>query len=271
MRQLQFGQHFGLHKKTISLEGIILTEFGYTPQFEVPWHYHETAYFHYHLNGHLDEVGKKKTINCTPGTLLYHHWQDPHRDTNFSEDARVFHVELDKTWFLKHDLDSSPVEGTILFENQFLKPVIQKIYIESGINDKMTRISVDGLLLQAFAEILRKPYKDESGTPEWVKKVKEIIRDEAFESLSLGRIARELNIHPVHLSRKFSKYFQMGIGEYIRSTKLESAVILLRDETLSSAFIAHKCGFSDESHFIRCFKKKYGLTPSKYRKLLNKS
>jgi hypothetical protein len=45
MQQLQSGQHFGAAKKILRLEGTILTEAGYTPHIEVPWHYHENAYF----------------------------------------------------------------------------------------------------------------------------------------------------------------------------------------------------------------------------------
>ncbi|WEK71791.1 MAG: AraC family transcriptional regulator [Candidatus Chryseobacterium colombiense] len=29
-----------------------------------------------------------------------------------------------------------------------------------------------------------------------------------------------------------------------------------------------ECGFSDQSHFIRCFKENIGITPLKYQKLL---
>ena len=75
MRQLQSGQHFGAPKKILQLKGTILTEAGYVPDIEVPWHYHENAYFYYHLRGRLDEMNKKQTLTCTPGTLLFHHWQ----------------------------------------------------------------------------------------------------------------------------------------------------------------------------------------------------
>lgn len=94
MKQLRYGQHFGAQRKTVKLDGTILTEAGYQPNIEVPWHYHENAYFFFHLRGKLDEVNKKKSVTCTAGTLLFHHWQDPHYDKNFSNDARFFISKL---------------------------------------------------------------------------------------------------------------------------------------------------------------------------------
>ncbi|WP_418124759.1 helix-turn-helix domain-containing protein [Chryseobacterium sp. PTM-20240506] len=34
--------------------------------------------------------------------------------------------------------------------------------------------------------------------------------------------------------------------------------------------VALECGFSDQSHFIRCFRENMGVPPLKYRNLLNK-
>jgi hypothetical protein len=148
MRQLKSGQHFGANKKTIRLNGTILTEAGYVPAIQVPWHYHENAYFFYHLRGRLDEVNKKKTVTCAAGTLLFHHWQDPHYDKNFSKDAAFFHIEIEPTWFSNHQLKPAILEGSMQLENPSLKPIFQKLHRELRLNDPITQLSVDGLLLQ---------------------------------------------------------------------------------------------------------------------------
>src|SRR6187401_3181216 len=101
MRLLKSGQHFGINKRTLKLDGSILTEATSSPEMSVPWHYHENAYFFFHLSGKLDEVNKKNTVTCVPGTLLFHHWQDPHYDKNFSDNASFFHVEIEDRWFIR--------------------------------------------------------------------------------------------------------------------------------------------------------------------------
>jgi AraC family transcriptional regulator len=271
MKHLKSGQHFGANKNSIRLEGTILTEAGYAPGIHVPWHYHENAYFFYHLRGRLDEVNRKKTITCTAGTLLFHHWQDPHYDKNFSEDASFFHIEIENKWFLQHLVKPGVLEGSLQLESLALKPIFQKIHKEIKLNDAATQISVNGLLLQAVAEITRATCIQKSGIPVWVKKVKEILNDSISDKITLKSLSVETGIHPVHLSKEFPKYFNTGFGQYIRNIRVEKATHLLSDKSLTITEIAYDCGFADQSHFIRCFKGVFGITPLKYRNLIAKS
>ena len=265
MKQLQSGQHFGAPKKAVLLPGVVLTEAGYTPGIDVPWHYHENAYFYYHLHGRLDEVNKKESLTCIPGTLLFHHWQDPHYDKKFSQDALFFHIELENNWFSRHHLKPGQLAGSMQLENPVLKSNFKKIYKESKINDNITQIAIDGLLLQSFASILRQSKEEKSGIPGWVRKVKEILHNSENEKITLQQLSVETGLHPVHLSKAFPKYFNTGFEDYIRNIKVEKATTLLADNTLSLPGIAYSCGFSDQSHFIRCFKAAYGITPLQYR------
>jgi AraC family transcriptional regulator len=265
MRHLRSGQHFGTNKKTVKLQGTILTEAGYTPNIEVPWHYHENAYFFYHLRGRLDEVNKKKTVTCTSGTLLFHHWQEPHYDKNFSEDASFFHIEIENEWFSRQHLKPSILEGSMQLDNPVLNPIFQKIHREIKLNDITTQISVDGLLLQSIAEITRFVQAEKSVKPAWVKKVREILNDSIAGKITLQMLSSETGIHPVHLSKEFPKYFNTGFGQYIRTVRIKKANKLLADKNLSLSEIAFMCGFSDQSHFIRCFKESVGTTPLKFR------
>ena len=266
MKLLKSGQHFGVNKRTIKLDGTILTEAASCVGMNVPWHYHENAYFFFHLCGRLDEVNKKNTVTCVPGTLLFHHWQDPHFDKNFSKDAAFFHVEIEDRWFLKHHLKPSIVEGSMQLKSPLLKNVVRKIHHEMSLFDPVTQVSVDGLLLQAIAEMTRSSINKSSKTPAWVNKVKEILNVSDKEPVSLQLLSKETGIHPVHLSKEFPKYFNCSFGEYIRSARIERAISLLSKSSLKLSEIAYTCGFSDESHFIRSFKELMATTPARYRK-----
>ena len=266
MQILRPGEHFGVNDKRLLLNDCILTEADNSPRGIIPWHYHENAYLFYQLKGHLVEVNKKKSFTCFPGTVLFHYWQEPHYNSNFSDDSRFFHIEVGKKWFDKHMLNSCLLEGSNHLENSLFKSLVSKIYHESKINDAVTPVAIEGLLLQIFATMIRYPDDSSFAVPKWVQQVRDIIHDQYGEKITLSLLSEKTGMHPVHLSRDFPKYFHTSFGDYIRKIKLERSAFLLSAADTNITSIAYQCGFADQSHFIRSFKKLYGMTPMQYRK-----
>jgi len=125
------------------------------------------------------------------------------------------------------------------------------------------------MMLLEILEKMQKLHRAARGKkPFWTEKLREILRDGYGESLSLEKLSKELNIHPVHLSRDFPKHFHCTFGEYVRKLRVEKSLARMTDKNLSLTEIAFECGFADQSHFLRCFKEINGVTPSEYRKLL---
>src|ERR1700761_554905 len=125
-------------------------------------------------------------------------------------------------------------------QNPAFRSAFQKIYSESKINDGITQLSVDGLLLQSFATIMRNSQKERHGVPGWVEKVRELLNEAGSGAITLLQISRETGVHPVHLSKEFPKYFNAGFGEYLRSCKIEKAASLLMDHELSLSGITYQ-------------------------------
>ena len=78
---------------------------------------------------------------------------------------------------------------------------------------------------------------------------------------SLKNLSAILEIHPIHLSREFRRYFGTTLGNYIRLIKLNKAFYLLASNKFSMTEICYKCDFYDQSHFITNFKSVYKTTP----------
>lgn len=55
-------------------------------------------------------------------------------------------------------------------------------------------------------------------------------------------------------------------NNYIRDYRMEAARTLLDDESLTVAEVAYKVGFNDPFYFGTCFKRQYGVAPSKWQK-----
>ena len=75
----------------------------------------------------------------------------------------------------------------------------------------------------------------------------------------------------VHLSSsRFRHLFKEETGrtikEYLRERRLERVEFLLRTTFLSVKEVIGDTGASSMSHFVRYFKRRYGVTPTGYRK-----
>ncbi|HXB40281.1 MAG TPA: AraC family transcriptional regulator [Bacteroidia bacterium] len=105
--------------------------------------------------------------------------------------------------------------------------------------------------------------------PAWVEKIQGLIQEGYYKKLSLIELSKEAGVHPAHLSRQFPKYFRVTLHYYVSRVKIEKATQLLREKKYALYEIAKQCGFSDPSHFNRCFRKITGLNPSAYRKMIS--
>lgn len=139
--------------------------------------------------------------------------------------------------------------------------------VESRSKDPFSEIVIQSSVLEIFSVLNSQSTVEEKRTPPWVGRVREILNEHDHASLSLNEIATILNIHPVHLSRSFKKYFHCTMGEYVRKIRIEKAVLDLLNSNQSLTTIAHDRGFADQSHLIRIFKAYLGMNPSSYKKM----
>lgn len=74
-----------------------------------------------------------------------------------------------------------------------------------------------------------------------------------------------LKISRWHLMSKVKALVGMTPTEFIRETRLAHAAKLIDEGKLSMTQISYMIGMSDSRYFSRCFKQKYGVTPTEYK------
>ncbi len=136
--------------------------------------------------------------------------------------------------------------------------------------DSAAALSIEGLILQMLAAATRldETHPLGTGVPRWLERAHELIQARFRERLAMGDIAREVGVHPVHLGRTFRAHYRLPIGAYVRRLRLGWASRQLASSADSLAAIAHRAGFTDQSHFSRLFKTYAGVTPAQYRRLI---
>jgi len=95
--------------------------------------------------------------------------------------------------------------------------------------------------------------------------VAKYIKDNLHKNLKPAELARSLNLSASRLNHLFKAEIGMTPTQYLKALRLERAKDLGEMTFLSVKQIMNAVGFSDESHFARDFKKKYGESPATYQ------
>ncbi len=79
-------------------------------------------------------------------------------------------------------------------------------------------------------------------------------------------IASALNISRSVLFEKCRAVLGKAPTEYLRDLRFEKAAEMIKEGSHPIAEIAYRAGFNDAHYFSKAFRKRYGMTPSEYRK-----
>ena len=80
--------------------------------------------------------------------------------------------------------------------------------------------------------------------------------------LSLREIAKYVQKSPAYISKVFKDVTGDNYVHYVSNKRLAKALELLQNTSLLVYQVTEAVGWSDQSSFIRLFKKQYGFTPS---------
>jgi len=86
------------------------------------------------------------------------------------------------------------------------------------------------------------------------------------ESISLDRVARQINISPNYFSAMFSQEIGQTFVEYLTGKRIGEAKRMLRQSDMRASEIAAAVGYKDPHYFSFVFRKVAGCTPSEYRR-----
>lgn len=93
-----------------------------------------------------------------------------------------------------------------------------------------------------------------------------MIRNGYAQKLTIKQLAHASNLSVPAFLQKFKKATGVTPMTYTKDFRLSMASSLLITTSLSIEEISDRIGFYDQFYFSRCFKKKYAVPPSEYRK-----
>ncbi len=96
-----------------------------------------------------------------------------------------------------------------------------------------------------------------------VRRARDYLHDHWNQPVTLGQLAAQARLSPYRLSRTFHAQLGMPPSAYQRQLRLEKAKHELRNGQ-PPAIVALDCGFYDQAHLNRVFKRHVGTTPGRY-------
>jgi AraC-like DNA-binding protein len=87
------------------------------------------------------------------------------------------------------------------------------------------------------------------------------------ETARLSTIARDVGVHPSHLSRRFRQVFGESMLSVRDRVRVEQAAHALLDRVTPISAIAMELGFCDHAHLTRAFRRAMRMTPTEFRRV----
>lgn len=109
-------------------------------------------------------------------------------------------------------------------------------------------------------------YKQSGKSLDKIKTILSYIAEHYSENISVEDMAKLCFYSKSYFMKFFKENMGVGFISYLNDYRLEIAAEMLISSDSNILDIAIACGFDNLSYFNRSFKKKYGITPGKYRK-----
>lgn len=83
--------------------------------------------------------------------------------------------------------------------------------------------------------------------------------------ISVEKLCAVLHVSPAYFSTVFKRETEMSFVSYLTEVRLQNALNLLNTTDDKTYVIAGKVGYTEPNYFSYVFKKRFGVSPSKYR------
>lgn len=84
-------------------------------------------------------------------------------------------------------------------------------------------------------------------------------------SWQVAMMAQQVNLCPTYLQKLYKQTFGISCMADVITSRIHHAQDILSKTTLPINDVARACGYENDVHFMRQFKKQMGMTPSNYR------
>ncbi|MDD5949746.1 MAG: DNA-binding response regulator [Lachnospiraceae bacterium] len=184
---------------------------------------------------------------------IYEDFSDPIDFQQVADKAkkRIYNIIIDrKSWLEK-----------FLYEKDYTYKV--------GFSLK-TRESIESEWLKCFGKVSSIVKKYQMIDDKLVYRIGKYVVVHVDEKLSLEKVSEGVFLNSSYISSIFKKTTGMNFTDFVAEVKVDRAKILLRDSGVKIYDVAATVGYSNVEYFTKTFKRKTGMAPIEYQKMIRK-
>lgn len=102
------------------------------------------------------------------------------------------------------------------------------------------------------------------------ERLEQVVMSSVAENLSLDELAERCYVSVSTFKRRFRRRFSLSPHQWFILRRLDLAYRMILATDLAITEIARLCGFTNPSHFISAFKRRYHITPASLRRTSRK-
>jgi AraC family transcriptional regulator len=257
-------QRFGTLLSLRSVSGTTLRDTIYPARLVVPPLAHHESYFCIALFGSVSETTARGRNVYDEGSVHFHRAGDVHAARTGNNGFRGLSVVLGRKLALRVEAALSRSRGGAL--GPAMAGLAARCRLAHANRDAPALVSaVLELTAAACASMPRR-----RAAPKWLAKALESLALSARRGTTVGALAAQAGVHPVHFVRAFRDHVGCTPGVYLRRLRVEMSRRALESTGSPISQIALDCGFASQAHFTRVFHDRIGVPPGVYRRLLER-
>lgn len=262
---------------------------------DTPPHKHEFLEIAYVYKGKMIQKIKGQDVHLNEGELIFLNQHILHEIKASGENDIILNFVIKPKFFEylfslmdEENIISKFILSTIYSENikgeylyfaisniKKIKEILEDIIDELYSNDFLGQTKLKLLMGLLIIELLKNPDRisaySEGGFEDKIVITTLKYIEEEYKDASLSVLSASLNQPYYKISKLIREFTGLTFKELLQEKKIEKATELLKNSNYSIESIIEEVGYDNASYFYKIFKKKFGISPKKYRDNLNKT